>query len=290
MLNLLKSDLYRLVHGKSLWVLLAITIALIAGAVALVWFTSTPAYAELTGNQATQNVEASDASTAERIEAFSNKQLASPVQAIGSTLMGGCFLTLMASLAAAFAVSADFNTGFVKNILSCRPQRGRYFAEKLALVALISAAFVLVAAGWCLLCYAVAGFGYIYVNSPGGIAAYLLLTWITVTAFGWIAACASWIAHNLMGGVLCASFVSSSLLATLANYVCQSLSPLVPALGSAPAFFLSSSAQLLSGSKVFSPTALWASIGYPAQIAIVTCLWLAACALVAFALSHRKDV
>ena len=63
MFNLLKSDIYRLVHGKMLWVSLALTALFVVGAAGLVWFATTPQFAQMVAEQAEhdqQNATASD--------------------------------------------------------------------------------------------------------------------------------------------------------------------------------------------------------------------------------------
>ena len=57
MFNLLKSDIYRLVHGKMLWVSLTMLALLVAGAVGLLWFATTPTFAQMVNDQAAANAE-----------------------------------------------------------------------------------------------------------------------------------------------------------------------------------------------------------------------------------------
>ena len=52
MFNLLKSDVYRLVHGKMLWVGLAFLALVVVGAAGLVWFATTPEFAQMVNEQA----------------------------------------------------------------------------------------------------------------------------------------------------------------------------------------------------------------------------------------------
>ncbi|WP_417135061.1 ABC transporter permease subunit [Rubneribacter badeniensis] len=63
MFNLLKSDIYRLVHGKMLWVSLALTALFVVGVAGLVWFATTPQFAQMVAEQAEhdqQNATTSD--------------------------------------------------------------------------------------------------------------------------------------------------------------------------------------------------------------------------------------
>lgn len=63
MFNLLKSDIYRLVHGKMLWMGLALTAFFVAAVAGLVWFATTPQFAQMVAEQAEhdqQNAMTSD--------------------------------------------------------------------------------------------------------------------------------------------------------------------------------------------------------------------------------------
>lgn len=58
MFNLLKSDLYRLVHGKSLWVCLALLLCTTIAGMALLSFAASPEFARMVNATAAANVEA----------------------------------------------------------------------------------------------------------------------------------------------------------------------------------------------------------------------------------------
>ena len=63
--NLLKSDAYRLMHGKMLWVLTVALLVFVAGAVGLVWFGTTPEFAQMVNEQAAQNMADSPGASGE---------------------------------------------------------------------------------------------------------------------------------------------------------------------------------------------------------------------------------
>ena len=104
MLNLLKSDLYRLVHGKMLWVGLAALLAVVVGAAGLIWFATTPLFAEMVNEQAANNQAAANAGStwnmqlttpnnadldAAEVEALNEKVINSRTYSYGSTFMVG---------------------------------------------------------------------------------------------------------------------------------------------------------------------------------------------------------
>ncbi len=143
MLNLLKSDLYRLVHGKMLWVGLAALLAVVVGAAGLIWFATTPLFAEMVNEQAANNQAAANAGStwnmqlttpnnadldAAEVEALNEKVINSRTYSYGSTFMVG-FLGLIVSVLAALIAASDFDSGFAKSVLAGRRSRLPYFGE-----------------------------------------------------------------------------------------------------------------------------------------------------------------
>ena len=61
MANILRMDLYRLVHGKMLWVGLAFLALVVVGAAGLVWFATTPEFAHMVNEQAQEEARQSGA-------------------------------------------------------------------------------------------------------------------------------------------------------------------------------------------------------------------------------------
>ena len=170
MFNLLKSDVYRLVHGKMLWVGLAFLALVVVGAAGLVWFATTPEFAHMVNEQAQEEARQSGATVtlttsndagldAEEVQALNEKVIGSRTYSYGNTFMVG-FLGLILAVLAALLASSDFDTGFAKNVLAGCGDRRAYFAEKLVLIAVLCGVFLL--AGMLLsdAVYAVLGFSY----------------------------------------------------------------------------------------------------------------------------------
>ena len=181
MLNLLKSDLYRLVHGKMLWVGLAALLAVVVGAAGLIWFATTPLFAEMVNEQAANNQAAANAGStwnmqlttpnnadldAAEVEALNEKVINSRTYSYGSTFMVG-FLGLIVSVLAALIAASDFDSGFAKSVLAGRRSRLPYFGEKLLLIALVCGAFLLVAMVASDAAYLLLGFSYEHAETVG---------------------------------------------------------------------------------------------------------------------------
>ena len=135
MFNLLKSDVYRLVHGKMLWVGLAFLALVVVGAAGLVWFATTPEFAQMVNEQAQEEARQSGATVtitspngagldAEEVQALNEKVISSRTYSYGNTFMVG-FLGLILAVLAALLASSDFDTGFAKNVLAGRGDRSR---------------------------------------------------------------------------------------------------------------------------------------------------------------------
>ena len=153
-----------------LWVGLSFLALVVVGAAGLVWFATTPEFAQMVSEQAQQKPPQSGMSVtittpnnagldAEEVQVLNEETLGSRTYSYGNTFMVG-FLGLIVAVLAALLASSDFDTGFAKNVLAGRGNRRAYFAEKLVLIAALCGAFLL--AGMLLsdAAYAVLGFSY----------------------------------------------------------------------------------------------------------------------------------
>ncbi len=214
MLNLLKSDLYRLVHGKMLWVGLAALLAVVVGAAGLIWFATTPLFAEMVNEQAANSQAAANAGStwnmqlttpnnadldAAEVEALNEKVINSRTYSYGSTFMVG-FLGLIVSVLAALIAASDFDSGFAKSVLAGRRSRLPYFGEKLLLIALVCGAFLLVAMVASDAAYLLLGFSYEHAETVGEFWAWTGLAWLEMTAYAYVVALVVWVARSKAAG------------------------------------------------------------------------------------------
>lgn len=216
MFNLLKSDIYRLVRGKMLWAGLACLALVVVGAAGLIWFATTPEFAQMV-NEQVQDTRQSDATAtltspngadldAEEVQVLNEKVISSRTYSYGNTFMVG-FLGLIVAVLAALLASSDFDTGFAKNVLAGRGDRRAYFAEKLVLIAALCGVFLL--AGMLLsdAVYAVLGFSYRYTETVGEYWSWAGLTWLVLTAYAFLGALIAWATRSKTVGVVLAALV-----------------------------------------------------------------------------------
>ena len=177
MFNLLKSDMYRLVHGKMLWVVTAIVVAASVFVVAMMHAVSSPegpaaaaasvaAAAEAVEDVAENAAEAEKgaasgsasaelwASVAEDPQALSEadfedvsremRTFTTPADMLGDSVVSGGMLTLIVALVAALFCAQDFTTRFARNLVMDRRGRVRYYGEKIVLVGVLAAFFLAV--------------------------------------------------------------------------------------------------------------------------------------------------
>ena len=96
MFNLLRSDVYRLVRGKMLWVGLSFLALVVVGAAGLVWFATTPEFAQMVSEQAQQKPPQSGMSVtittpnnagldAEEVQALNEKTFGSRTYSYGNS-------------------------------------------------------------------------------------------------------------------------------------------------------------------------------------------------------------
>ena len=243
MFNLLKSDVYRLVHGKMLWVGLAFLALVVVGAAGLVWFATTPEFAQMVSEQAQEEARQSGATVtlttpngadldAEEVQALNEKVIGSRTYSYGNTFMVG-FLGLILAVLAALLASSDFDTGFAKNVLAGRGDRRAYFAEKLVLIAVLCGVFLL--AGMLLsdAVYAVLGFSYERTETVGEYGSWAALSWLVLTAYAFLGALIAWATRSKTVGVVFAALVPTGFLESMALGAAAVLAPAMPLVGDA---------------------------------------------------------
>ena len=307
MLNLLKSDLYRLVHGKMLWVGLAALLAVVVGAVGLIWFATTPLFAEMVNEQAANNQAAANAGStwnmqlttpnnadldAAEVEALNEKVISSRTYSYGNTFMVG-FLGLILAVLAALLASSDFDTGFAKNVLAGRGDRRAYFAEKLVLIAVLCGVFLL--AGMLLsdAVYAVLGFSYERTETVGEYGSWAVLSWLVLTAYAFLGALIAWATRSKTVGVVFAALVPTGFLESMVLGAAAVLAPAMPLVGDAVQWLpLSVQQRLAAGGTGLFEAGASAVAGLPAaaQALIVFGAIAAVCAALSLTACRRRDV
>lgn len=343
MFNLLKSDCYRLAHGKMLWVMMAVFLAMTAFTAAIVSFAATyvPAVSQVSTVVSDDGASPSSVSPDEELaaasdeaatalsavdeddgemgaelaadtsEAFTDvnlasRQITSLTTLYGQSFAGGGELTMLVALLVALFFAVDFDTHFVRNLVMDAACRRRYYAEKLLLAALISAAFLLVGMVATPLCFAAAGFSFTGAEGVGAVALYALLAWLTITVYAWLTAVVVWATHSKAAGIVAALVVASGAaggalftaasvfgwkwpwLGELVHWVpYNNLTLLSNGVGW---FDLPYGAGLAANGTMSVPEGAIGGLTGVVQALVVAALWLAACAALTFAVLRKKDV
>ena len=230
--NILRMDLYRILHGKSFWIFLAVVAALgVIGAGTLAVITD-PAFMESVKVMSTSGApagihiglsdpDALDASDlAEANAAFAMlEQGMSPEALVGSVFLGGGGITSLFAVFIAIFLASEFESGFNKNVFTAQPNRLWFLGVRIAEIVLLAAVFVVVAAASTLGTAAVAGLE-LTATSPTDLLLWGALVVLAVAGFGMLTALAVWLTRKMGAGiaigiVLAAGMVTALLQAAL---------------------------------------------------------------------------
>ena len=132
MANILRMDLYRLVHGKSLWIFLGIIVVLAAAGAGTMAVITDPTFLEsmkvsyTNGAPAGVNIgftspsgpDADDLLQADALAGLVAQGL-TPEALIGNVFLGGGGLSSLFAVFVAIFLATEFESGFSKNVFTC---------------------------------------------------------------------------------------------------------------------------------------------------------------------------
>ena len=286
MANILRMDLYRLVHGKSLWIFLAVITVLAVISAATMAYITDPAFV-----QSMQAASASGAPTGVHI-GFSNgsgpsaddlaetnalvAQLAqgmTPEALVGNVFLGGGGLSCLFVVFLAIFLAAEFESGFSKNVFTVQPSRlaflGARIVEILVLAVMIVAATLATAAVT----------GLELASSPlPDFALWGVLVAVVAAGFGMLTALAVWATRKMAAGIGIGILLASGLV-TLGI---QGLGTLIPSISFLADYTLSSCMGSLS-------LGLGGPLG-AGHIALVGAAFIAVAGALCALVLKRKDV
>lgn len=241
MFNLLKSDVFRLVHGKTLWAMTACLIAVAVLAAATIHFVSSPEFLYASSQSMEMTVSADedgeeldefDAAAVQALEASEKpasevtvadfegvsremRTLESPLDMLGDAALSGGLVSLLTCLLVTLLFAGDFTTGFVRNLVMDRRGRWRYYGVKIILAGLAALYFLVVAVVACLVAFAAAGFTYARMNTVGEVAEYLALAFLLAWAYGCLTAVVVWATRSGGAGIAFAIVVGTGMVGAL---------------------------------------------------------------------------
>ena len=200
MLRYLRMDLYRLVKGKMLWVVLGIVLAVSVASAYMAWLTVNPEFAPSGTNSSSGFVIGATDGSAESAgyEMLSGAQIADFSRNQTAMWLSGGALALFVSVMTALLFAADFSSGYVKNLPTSRKDRLAYYGEKLVLVVLLVALLLVFGIATFEVSRIVSGLSYAHVGSAADIALWFGLSVLIVSMYGAAIAVGS----TLLGGLV----------------------------------------------------------------------------------------
>lgn len=250
MFNLLRMDMYQIFKG-SLFRIFALLIVLYTfGFIFMTWFVETPQYQEwmsqITAQNAAEMEYASDEGLTIEVyeveEAADEQESSEPSQLdiLANLLIGNGLLSLLITIYIAVIITNEFNSGYIKNILTARVSRARYFLSKAISIVVVSTVLTLV--GILSIALSCALFGLPLVASPlGEIVLWTVCVIGLLSAMSMLVALIAWLTRSKVGSVLSAVVIVSGLLVG----ILKSALAFVPAVASLFDFSLSSTLNSL---------------------------------------------
>lgn len=213
MANILRMDLYRLVHGKSLWIFLGvIAILAITSAVTMSAITD-PAFV-----QSMQAASASGASTGVNI-GFPNgsgpsaddlaetnalaAQLAqgmTPESLVGNVFLGGGGLSCLFVVFLAIFLAAELESGFSKNVFTVQPNRLAFLGARIVEIFALAMVFTVVIVAATLGTAVVTGLELTPSPLPD-FALWGALVTVVAAGFGTLTALVVWVTRKMAAGI-----------------------------------------------------------------------------------------
>ena len=290
MANILRMDLYRLVHGKSLWIFPAVITVLAVISAATMAYITDPAFV-----QSMQAASASGAPTGVHI-GFSNGsgpsaddlaetnalvaqlvQGMTPEALVGNVFLGGGGLSCLFVVFLAIFLAAEFESGFSKNVFTVQPSRLAFLGARIVEILVLAALFTVMIVAATLATAAVTGLE--LASSPlPDFALWGVLVAVVAAGFGMLTALAVWATRKMAAGIGIGILLASGLV-TLGI---QGLGMLIPSISFLADYTLSSCMGSLS-------LGLGGPLG-AGHIALVGAAFIAVAGALCALVLKRKDV
>ena len=283
-------DLYRLVHGKSLWIFLGIIAVMAAISAAVMAYITDPAFV-----QSMQAASASGAPTGVHI-GFSNgsgpsaddlaetnalaaqlSQGMTPEALVGSVFLGGGGLSSLFVVFLAIFLAAEFESGFSKNVFTVQPSRLAFLGARIVAILVLAVLFTAVIVAATLATAAVTGLELVSTPLPD-FALWGVLVALVAAGFGMLTALAVWVTRKMAAGIGIGILLDSGLV----SLGITGLGMLVPSISFLSDYTLSSCMGSLS-------LGLGGPLG-AVHIALVGAAFIAVAAVLSAAVLKRKDV
>lgn len=306
MFNLFRADLYRMVRMRSFWIFIVTSIALMVAVAGFLSWVASPEFAQMVNDSITEESLAgmSEAERAEAladadealedIETLNTKVQESLTYTWANTFLGGGALGLIGSLFAGIFLIMDFKRGFIKNLPLDRKGRMKYFGEKLLFVAFIQLIFLAVCAVFATLSFQMFGFTYEVVDPMPGILLWLLLAFMTCTAYAFIITCITWISRSEVLATTSIIVLSSGMFGAFLGQLLGYLATMAPFFGDVAQWIpVDSLSHLYGGAQVLAQPygqGIFASMSVGCHVAIVSGIYIIVMAAIAMLVCRKQDI
>lgn len=213
MFNLLRMDLYRIKRSQSVYVCLAILLALTLLACWLVWLFETPQ-----GRQSAVRLGMFSLAELAELEAeensLQNMDILGMFRNIG--MDGGLYCSALGIVITLF-VCMDFQGGFMKNIITSHQKRWHYVVSKLLTAGILNFFLIFILFAFCLLMNML--FHMVPFTGWNNVLFYMAWAWLISTAFASLVIAICVITRSAVMGILGAILLGSGILVTFLSYV-----------------------------------------------------------------------
>ncbi|MBT1171638.1 hypothetical protein [Bifidobacterium sp. SO4] len=289
MFNLLRSDLYRLIHGRKFWVVTVLSVLLTAGLLTTMMLIDTATGAAQTdadGISVTANAAAGLATTARMMDSHT-------AMLSSSGLGGSSLLSMFIAVLAVLVVMDDWDAGFVKNLIAGRRDRTAYDASRLLLSFLLTAWNTVAAIVSLELTCLALGIRYRHAESVGAYLGFCGLKVLGTAAFVLIVVALAMIVRSKAFGVAAAVLVGAGIMGSLTNIVLSAIAVHMPWATQLAQWLPSNNAKLYTDSAgLFATTSGGVSLGMPVWAHVLICFagWIILSVGAALLVNRRRDV
>lgn len=289
MFNLLRSDLYRLVHGRKFWVVTVLSVLLTAGLLVTLMLLGTVSGASQTdtdGVSVTANATAGLMASARTMESHT-------AMLSSSGLGGSSILSMFIAVLAVLTVMDDWDAGFIKNLIAGRHSRMTYVASRLLMSTLLTIWNVVVAVASLELTCLVLGIRFRHAESIGAYLGFCGLKTLGMVAFVLIVVALTMIVRSKAFGIAAAVLVGAGIMGSLTNIILSVMAVYLPWAAQLAQWLPSNTAKLYTDSAgLLATTVGGTSLGMSVWAHALICFagWIALSVGVTLLVNRRRDV
>lgn len=287
-------NFYRLVHGKSFWIFLAVILGMVALSTGLMTVITSPGFLEsmqaassgaaqagitfgITGPDGgmMDSSDYTDVAQATALLSGNTTQLAF----VGSMFLSGGALSCMVVIFLAIFLASEFESGFVKNVFTAQPSRLAFLSASVVEVIVLALVFTVFTVATTLGAAALLGLDLAPTPLPD-LLLWTALVALMVAGFGMMTALAVWLTRKMAVGIVAGIVLASGLV----TFALQAALLLFPSASHLADFTLTSCmASLAQGVNIAGGLSA-------AHIAVVGAAFVVVCAAIGAVALQKKDI